>query len=577
MGARVAVDHPYRVTTHHPARAIVLVMPAPWNGTMKFDVRDSTPDWTPYLPPTAPDGAPNVLIVLYDDTGLAAWEPYGGRIRMPTMQRLAENGAHVHAVAHDRAVLADALLLPHRPQPPPDRVRLHRRGRRPATRARTRTLPRETATIAQVLREQRLEHVLDRQGPQRAGRGGQPGRPEDQLAALAGLRPLLRVPRRRDQPVVSDAGRGQPPDRAAEPARGGLPLLQGRRRPGVADAARQPVVGAVAAVVHVAVPRRQSRTAPRRPRVGGQVQGRVRRRLRGLPRVGPGAHEGKRHHAAGHGADAAQPDARGHVQPERRSAALGLAVRRREAPVCPHGRGLRRLLRVHRPPDRPGDRLPRGVGPTRQHDRPVLRRQWRLWRGQPARLGQREQVLQQLARRHGGEPQAPRRPRQPEHLQPLSDRLGRGVLDAVQDVQALLVRGRHLRPAGDPLAEGHRRARRGPPPVPPRHRHRPDDPRLLRRRVPGRLRRVRAGPARRHVDALLVRLRRRADRPRSASTTRCSARAACGRRAGRRSPCMARRRASATSTRTSGSSTTSRRTAPRRTTSRPSIPTSSRR
>ena len=92
MGARVALDHPYRVTTHHPARAIVLVMPAPWNGTMKLDVRDSTPDWAPYLPATAPDGAPNVLIVLYDDTGLAAWEPYGGRIRMPTMQRLAENG-----------------------------------------------------------------------------------------------------------------------------------------------------------------------------------------------------------------------------------------------------------------------------------------------------------------------------------------------------------------------------------------------------------------------------------------------------------------------------------------------------
>jgi arylsulfatase A-like enzyme len=30
--------------------------------------------------------------VLYDDTGLAAWSPYGGRIEMPTMQRLADNG-----------------------------------------------------------------------------------------------------------------------------------------------------------------------------------------------------------------------------------------------------------------------------------------------------------------------------------------------------------------------------------------------------------------------------------------------------------------------------------------------------
>jgi arylsulfatase len=33
-----------------------------------------------------------VLLVLYDDTGLAAWSPYGGRISMPTLQRLADNG-----------------------------------------------------------------------------------------------------------------------------------------------------------------------------------------------------------------------------------------------------------------------------------------------------------------------------------------------------------------------------------------------------------------------------------------------------------------------------------------------------
>jgi arylsulfatase A-like enzyme len=33
-----------------------------------------------------------VLVVLYDDTGQAAWSPYGGRIDMPTMQRLADNG-----------------------------------------------------------------------------------------------------------------------------------------------------------------------------------------------------------------------------------------------------------------------------------------------------------------------------------------------------------------------------------------------------------------------------------------------------------------------------------------------------
>jgi arylsulfatase len=63
-----------------------------FRGEIKLDVRDSTPDWAAFLPDKAPEGAPNVLVVLYDDTGCAAWSPYGGRINMPTMDRLAANG-----------------------------------------------------------------------------------------------------------------------------------------------------------------------------------------------------------------------------------------------------------------------------------------------------------------------------------------------------------------------------------------------------------------------------------------------------------------------------------------------------
>lgn len=63
-----------------------------FNGVINVDVRDSVADWTPFRETPAPEGAPNVLIVLYDDTGLAAWSPYGGRIQMPTMDRLAANG-----------------------------------------------------------------------------------------------------------------------------------------------------------------------------------------------------------------------------------------------------------------------------------------------------------------------------------------------------------------------------------------------------------------------------------------------------------------------------------------------------
>lgn len=63
-----------------------------FQGVITEDIRDSTPDWDAFLDAKAPAGAPNVLVILYDDTGQAAWSPYGGRISMPTLDRLAQNG-----------------------------------------------------------------------------------------------------------------------------------------------------------------------------------------------------------------------------------------------------------------------------------------------------------------------------------------------------------------------------------------------------------------------------------------------------------------------------------------------------
>ncbi|WP_428847618.1 sulfatase-like hydrolase/transferase [Nocardia tengchongensis] len=63
-----------------------------FDGKIELDVRDSKADWKPFELKKAPEGAPNVLVVLFDDTGLASWSPYGGRINMPTLQRLADNG-----------------------------------------------------------------------------------------------------------------------------------------------------------------------------------------------------------------------------------------------------------------------------------------------------------------------------------------------------------------------------------------------------------------------------------------------------------------------------------------------------
>jgi len=63
-----------------------------FNGIIRLDVRDSTPDWAPYLAPKAPKDAPNILFVLFDDTGLGAWSPFGGKIKMPTLDKIAKRG-----------------------------------------------------------------------------------------------------------------------------------------------------------------------------------------------------------------------------------------------------------------------------------------------------------------------------------------------------------------------------------------------------------------------------------------------------------------------------------------------------
>jgi arylsulfatase A-like enzyme len=76
-----------------PARAQdAPTVPPDFHGKIALDIRDSVPDWGPYTPKRAPEGAPNILFVLYDDTGQAAWSTYGGRIQMPTLDRLAKQG-----------------------------------------------------------------------------------------------------------------------------------------------------------------------------------------------------------------------------------------------------------------------------------------------------------------------------------------------------------------------------------------------------------------------------------------------------------------------------------------------------
>ena len=58
-------------------------------------VTEALPENVPLPTPwevKAPEGAPNVVIVLLDDIGFGGPSPFGGPINMPTLQKLADNG-----------------------------------------------------------------------------------------------------------------------------------------------------------------------------------------------------------------------------------------------------------------------------------------------------------------------------------------------------------------------------------------------------------------------------------------------------------------------------------------------------
>ncbi len=73
-----------------------------FDGKVELDIRDSTPDWEPFLAPKAPQGAPNVLFVVWDDVGYGTMDVFGGPVETPIMRRIADRGvryANFHTTA----------------------------------------------------------------------------------------------------------------------------------------------------------------------------------------------------------------------------------------------------------------------------------------------------------------------------------------------------------------------------------------------------------------------------------------------------------------------------------------------
>ncbi len=76
--------------TPHVDRSVLPIPPAPFGGTIGLRASESTPSFPAAV--AAPDGAPNVVLILLDDVGYGAATPFGGPIETPTLQRLADAG-----------------------------------------------------------------------------------------------------------------------------------------------------------------------------------------------------------------------------------------------------------------------------------------------------------------------------------------------------------------------------------------------------------------------------------------------------------------------------------------------------
>ena len=269
----------------------------------ELDARKVTPP--PRFEVKAPDGAPNVLIVLIDDMGFGMPSAFGGPVHMPTVDRLASEGLRYNQF-HTTALCSPtrtALLCGRNHH-------MNNMGSITETATafpgNTGPAPEQRGAAGGDAAAERLQHRLLRQEPRDRALGGQPLRPDRPLADALRVRRVLRLLRRRDQPVGAVPLPRHEPGR--DPARPELQLHD--RHDGQGDRLDAVPEGADArqAVLHVLRAGRDARPAPRAEGVDRQVQGQVRPGVGRDARGDPGPPDQARRGAARH---EARPQARG--------------------------------------------------------------------------------------------------------------------------------------------------------------------------------------------------------------------------------------------------------------------------
>ena len=244
----------------------------------ELDARNATAP--PRFELKAPAGAPNVVIVLIDDIGFGHSSAFGGPIAMPTLERLADQGLRYNRF-HTTALCSPtrvALLTGHNHHANNAGAVMELATAFPGN---TGVRPRSITPLAEILRQNGYSTAAfgkyHETPPWEVSTSG-PVRP---LADALGVRQVLRVHRRRDQPVGARHFRWRRPGRTPGVAR--LSLHHRHDGPGDELGERPAVADAGQALLHVFRAGRDARAAPRAEGVDCQVQGPVQRRMGQAP------------------------------------------------------------------------------------------------------------------------------------------------------------------------------------------------------------------------------------------------------------------------------------------------------
>ena len=132
------------------AQDVLPAPPPPFKGKIGRTYKDSQPDRIRVT--RAPAGAPNVLLVLIDDTGYGAWGTFGGQVPTPTLDRLARTGLR-YTRFHTTAMCSPsrAALLTGRNHHSASTGVVTEMGT--AYPGYTGQIPRSAATVAEILRQ----------------------------------------------------------------------------------------------------------------------------------------------------------------------------------------------------------------------------------------------------------------------------------------------------------------------------------------------------------------------------------------------------------------------------------------